>query len=618
MRFADHLRVLSPRMVWGVLLTLMTIVFSDAHVIAQERAEAERNLPPTLLTPMSDQAQLGLPAQWTAPPSNHRQSWMAQTSRDERLILTANESFFPTLGLVATGKGNIPDVSGLNKGRTFERIEQWDQGDTAEWGLLFKEAGTLKIRVAMSQKSETAEKSNAAEKSNGLFSIRLDRSSIDFQTTNSVHATIVCQGSLDVSEPGKHSLKLICNRSTPASFHWIELSGPAAKGGAVLRKRWRPAAAHTKFSSSESPQHIRLWVMEMDAVAGTLDFYSPITTPFGYYGPTWRADGTVNSQMNFSLWSYGRGKEAPPIEQQSHLLAIGNSDATFGEFAHEGTGVKVRDWHPLAGRQGQRQAFALRVEPGTPYDTYYSYYYASDQKRWRLFSIGNKFNDGKPIDSLWVGSFVEVPGPPHVQRTGPYPRVMRYRGWVMDENEQWFALDQMTNGNVDRKTGLTHTRRGVTPDGWFFLQTGGWEFFKPPTGRFTTLPHQPVKRGIGYLQQHMKESLMTVPSEISVAAASLHQGRVEATYRIRNLGRNATVSVFWGTEEALTFADRWQHQLQLDSFTDQSNETTGNSTHEITFGGIPAGKTIYFRLKLTNHEGQFWTRKTSIVQPLSK
>ena len=72
--------------------------------------------------------------------------------------------------------------------------------------------------------------------------------------------------------------------------------------------------------------------MEMDAVPGDLGFYAPITTPFGYYGPTWQADGTVNAGFNFSLWSYGRGQEEPPVEQLSHLLAIGNRDATFGGF----------------------------------------------------------------------------------------------------------------------------------------------------------------------------------------------------------------------------------------------------------------------------------------------
>ena len=76
---------------------------------------------------------------------------------------------------------------------------------------------------------------------------------------------------------------------------------------------------------------------------------------------------------------------------------------------------------PLSGHQGQRQVLALRVVPSETYDTYYSYFYLTDKNEWRLFGVGNKYNKGKPLKSLWVGSFVEVPGPPHVQRTGLVP-----------------------------------------------------------------------------------------------------------------------------------------------------------------------------------------------------
>jgi len=177
--------------------------------------------------------------------------------------------------------------------------------------------------------------------------------------------------------------------------------------------------------------------MEMDAMPGELPFYSPITTPFGYYGPTWQANGKVNSSFNFSLWSFGRGKKAPPIEQLSHLLAAGDPKADLGGFSHEGTGVKIRNWEPLAGRQGQSQALALRVEPGTPYDTYYSYFYASDEKRWRLFGVGNRYNDGKPLKSLWVARFLAAPRRTDVHGTGVDRRTMRTRGCRMNTNGKW-------------------------------------------------------------------------------------------------------------------------------------------------------------------------------------
>ena len=113
------------------------------------------------------------------------------------------------------------------------------------------------------------------------------------------------------------------------------------------------------------------------------------------------------------------------------------------------------------------------VVPSEIYDTYYSYFYLAEKNEWRLFGVGNKYNKGKPLKSLWVGSFVEVPGPPHVQRTGLYPREMRYQGWVVQEDGQLLQLDTMSGGDVDKQTGLTYTHRGVTDDGWFFYERVG-------------------------------------------------------------------------------------------------------------------------------------------------
>ena len=142
-----------------------------------------------------------------------------------------------------------------------------------------------------------------------VIALRLGNAEASFSTKQAPEKpTLVTTARFQAREAGRHSLMLICDRSAEDTrLHWIEVSGEAARQSAVLRKRWRPAAAHTKLSSSRPTGDIRLWVMEMDAVPGTLSFYCPITTPFGYYGPTWRPDGTVNTSFNFSLWSYGRG-----------------------------------------------------------------------------------------------------------------------------------------------------------------------------------------------------------------------------------------------------------------------------------------------------------------------
>ena len=297
--------------------------------------------------PTGNRGQLGVPVKWIEVPDKSDQYYMAQETRYGRLYLTPNEAFFPSRGLTARGNGLVPDTDKLNGGKSFATIGGWDKDETAEWGLFVKNPGKIEVRVWMT-----------AATTDGRFTMRMGDSKSSFSTTQSAEKpALVTTARFRATRSGQHLLQLICERPAgDTALHWIEVSGEAAKQGAVLRKRWRPAAAHTRFSSSRPTGDIRLWVMEMDAVPGTLSFYCPITTPFGYYGPTWRPDGTVNTGFNFSLWSYGRGQKEPAVEQLSHLLAIGNPEASFGGFGHEGTGVKIRNWEPLAGRQGQPSA----------------------------------------------------------------------------------------------------------------------------------------------------------------------------------------------------------------------------------------------------------------------
>ncbi len=559
--------------------------------IATDKTWAQQKKTPSAL---SNAGQRSAPISWISVPGKDGLSYMAQQTKDDKLILTADESFFPKLGLSCIGTGNRNDIAGLNKGESFAAIGRWDQGDIAEWGLFLKHSGEIHYRVL-------CKSPNATDK----FKLRIGDSSTlvtapaNRETQDSGIQAIT--GTLKVKNKGLQTVQLACEQASSASIILaIELSGPAAKAGAVLRKRWRPAAAHTKFTTSKPHGPIKMWVMEMDAVPGELPFYSPITTPFGYYGPTWQANGKVNSSFNFSLWSFGRGKKAPPIEQLSHLLAAGDPNASLGGFSHEGTGVKIRNWDPLTGRQGQRQALALRVEPGTPYDTYYSYFYATDEKKWRLFGAGNRYNDGKPLKSLWVGSFVEVPGRASVQRTGVYPRTMRYRGWCMDTSGKWHPLNRMATGNVDKENGLTHTYRGVTDDGWFFLQTGGWPFRKPPETPAIQLAQQTTRPS--YLTEQDIKDLNSTPSAIEFSEAPQPAKPRTISFNVRNAGTTPVATLFYGNKEALTFAGRWQHKRQLPEIKNGQNYLTLPTTD--TQGNL------LLRLQLTNDEGIFWSGKT--------
>ncbi|MCP4506188.1 MAG: DUF3472 domain-containing protein [Fuerstiella sp.] len=541
--------------------------------------------------------QLSAPIEWMPDPDRGELTYMIQRTRDARLFLTPNECFFPKLGMVAEGAGTIPDIANLNGGHSFAYITQWDADDQVEWGIWLPNAGRVTIHVSTS------------DCASGQFSVNLSGQEqiLSVPQTDDNTLTLSAVLEFNIERSGRHILRITNTGTAPerARLHWVEISGQAVREGAVLRKRWRPAAAHTRFSSSQNPEAVRLWVIEMDAVPGSLDFYAPITTPFGYYGPTWNADGTVNSSFNFSLWSYGRKDAAPPIQEHSHLLAIGHRSATFGTFGHEGTGVKIRDWEPLAGRQGQRQVLALRVEPGQTQSTYFSYFYAVDEKRWRLFGAGRKKNKRKPLTSLTAGSFVEVPGPPPRQRTGPYERRMRYRGWVMDADGRWYGIDRMSAGDVHNETGLTYTDRGITADNWFYLQTGGWTFRKPPSDG--EVRAQPFERGgIPYLADDKLHVLKSVPSAIEVTGVERMGDKARVTFNIRNAGTRPEVVVHSGRTEGLTFTDRWAHRTHV--------ERPGEGTNQVVLGIRPAEHPLLIRLYLRNDEGQFWSTQTVLVE----
>lgn len=537
--------------------------------------------------------QIGAPLTWIDVDGPPRERIMLQRTRDGQLVLTPNEAFFPAGGLIATGEGRTPDVDNLNGGRSFTAIAGWRPGRVAEWGVYCEAAGKASVRVLLSAATGQDQFTLRA----GTAETRLAAETGDADS----RATLV--GDLMFQHPGPQTVQLICRRaSDETAVQRIELAGPATAGGGVMRQRWRPTAAHAKFSSSRLANDIRLWVMELDAAPGTLDFYSPVTTPFGYYGPAWRADGTVGAGFNFSLWSFRRNQREPATEKLSHLLAVGHPTAEFGGFDHEGTGVKVRNWEPLAGRQEQRQAIALRVEPGPRYDTYYSYFYEHDKQRWRFFATGAKANNGRPLRSLWVGSFVEVPGPPQRQRTGVYPRTMRYRGWVCDAQGSWAPLDQMTYGDVDRNTGLTPTARGVADDGRFWLSAGGWTFRKPPAERFVTLAEAAEIDDAGYLDGAAQEYLSSQPVRLACKKVRLAHGALTGAYELHGASEPMRIDAFWGTQDGVTFASRWTHRDELPAPKGLRNS--------FTIADVPAGSPIYVRLLVTCPEGKYWSHST--------
>jgi hypothetical protein len=182
---------------------------------------------------------------------------------------------------------------------------------------------------------------------------------------------------------------------------------------------------------------------------------------------------------------------------------------------------------------------------------------------------------------------------------------MRYRGWVMTNAGQWYPLDRMSNGNVNRQTGLTHTDRGSV-DGWFYLKTGGWTFRRAKQQPFTVLSDPTPIESVAYLSPESIAYLTSVPTSIAVESAGRQGSRIRLQCSVRGAGPNARAKVYWGPIDELTLADRWKNHSTLG--------VVANGQNELRFDLEPTERPTFLRLLLLGPQGKYWTNETTVVR----
>ena len=97
--------------------------------------------------------------------------------------------------------------------------------------------------------------------------------------------------------------------------------------------------------------------------------------------------------------------------------------------------------------------------------------------RWKLYGVGLKFRT-RPVKSLFMRSFIEVPGVAENQRTNHVPRQVGYRGFMRDKKSGWHHVDAMTGGTG--KAGVSNKKwdraeEGPDVDYDFVCSCGGLE-----------------------------------------------------------------------------------------------------------------------------------------------
>ena len=438
--------------------------------------------------------------------------------------------------------------------------------------------------------------------------------------------------------PGLHFLELSLENTKAASsvttatnktinngvgeLRYIKLVSAKKKPFYVVRERWRPLAAHTTFYSSKISKN-SAWIMGIKKAPpknnnASLGCFSPLTSPFGYYGAVISANGSSNG-VNFSFWSFGRGKLAPPIYKLSRLLAIGSRTGVFGEFTHEGTGVKIRNFNPWTTNKSKNYIVALKFKV-EDYDgihkdgrliTYYSYYWDELYEEWKLFGIGQHFRlNHQIINNLLLKGFVEVPGPPEVQRTNHRNRTIVYKGYVCDLNGKWKPVNRMKNGYFSNKEYSNKKWDIITDkDGQkkFTVTAGGLEQY--------TVDELPTVLAINESQDdnvpiYMREDKLAVINEkikhpVIEAHLEKHVTKtLELTVEIPDKDHSHnTVEIYYGQSDGLTILRKWKNKKIF------TVNTNGTHVFSIPYDA----KNKYHRVLIKDKELQIWSKDTYVI-----
>ena len=535
-----------------------------------------------------------------------------QLANNGKLILTASNGFFGNGTCRAGGLSSRPKVGDQTLIKpNFAYLDQWKKTTgTIRWHLWLPKAGTVYFDVNMRVSPRQA---------GSELTVSLAGKSRSVTTISSSNDTPQPWGlRFDVTEPGEHIVslsakKIVDSKSGVGELHTVDVYGSAVKDSQLLRARWRPAAVHGGYSCSQIKQS-RIWVMTTRSMC---DFssYSPITTPFGYYGTSFERDRRTTGSFNFSMWAAGKGKKVPPLEQMPHLLAAGSPKAEFSGFGHEGSGVKLRGWIPMPDRP-KLCVQALRVESAGSYDTYYGYFWDHPSRRWKLYAVGRKWNGGRAKSHLSPGSFCEVPGPPHVQRSGDLVREVRRRGWHLSEGQKWVQMDTF---NCKSK-GPANKFWRISVDGEFAMGTGGMRYYQFKKPRFTagqtSLPE--------FLAVEATKQLYRLPAEISnVKASKVISTSATINLAVARAGNNSRVEVYYGESDCLTFAKRKLHGTERNSAVSKSTQAGDRSwsfksptlalkegNNQVILTGLKSMTKYYYRALVTNDEGKCWTFQT--------
>ncbi len=539
-------------------------------------------------------------------------SYRGQRESNNKLILTASNGFFDKKGIVAKGQSKLPKAGDEDLIATnFGYLEWREPNHSMRWHVLVARPGKVALQVFM-------EATDPGSKVEISFGDQVQKVTTAKSTADKAQPWDVA---FDVKKPGEYRVTISATdtrRGSIGNLHRIDLYGPAIADAHLLRVRWRPAAAHGSYDTTKVSD-AKLLVFTTRSMV-PISNYSPITTPFGYYGTTFDNDRKSGGGFNFSMW--GKKGAEHDIKQMPHLLGVGSPEGEFSGFGHEGSGVKPRGWEPMPDRP-ELVVQALRVESDEEYDTYYGYYFDHPSNQWKYYASGKKWHGGRPQTHLKLGSFCEVPGPPQSERTGDVYREVRRACWAWD-GDSWQRMETYLPGGSGSKGDIPVNKSWyTTAEGEYAMGCGGIRLYhhkaalvKVPADN--TLP--------AFLTNVTIERVFSTPITYGKAQATEVSATGALVEFIVSKGSGFKGGVlYYGKKDALTFAARDLHGTERKSELSQAiNEQSWQKSSEITSLALGVNRVrltdlepntpYYFRILCTDEVSQIWTEKTYSFQ----
>ena len=580
--------------------------------------------------------------------------YLGQPAKDGKIDLTATNGFFDRCFEAFDYQKIIPGDERLI-GCSFGYLGRLSDAvpGTARWHLWCAQTGEIKATFFMQVPADEANHLwviKTGDETQSLKVIASDGQSPQPQTLT-----------FSVKQPGKLTFAIDCTKNPPSTqtrIYYIHLEGSAVNKASLLRVRWRPAAVHAHFYAPASCPAPKMWVFEtMDM--GKTGSYSPLTTPFGYFGTSFNNGGVIpaGAGFNFSMWIAGRtATQAPPIEKMPRLIGTDIPDAQYSTFGGEGTGVKFRA--AAYKKETDRTIQALRIEAADDLVTYYGYFYDEQEKHWKLYAsaqalVGRKNGKNGPNFGTMggTGSFCEIPGPPNRERSGDLVREIKRRGWFYGSDQKWYRSQLNADVRVDPptmdvddadetpapKTRAKHKPPAATQeappiassirvyymsdyaaDGWMAMATGGMESYSVSAGQAIPVPNDVAPAALPeYLSPEKTAQLFDLPVQFGESNASeIAADHATIGYEIKKTGPNSKAVLYYGTVDSLTYPaqkvtkgsaveiDMYRPQRTWQFATPEQEAKAG--VNQFKLGGLKADTTYYYRLFVAHDQGKSW------------